>query len=426
MIAPLTPSEQFAHSICTNSFLSLWCYNNPKGKNGKELCDILVVCEPDIVIFSVKDIALHNPEDQIQEERWQRKAVDESVRQLYGAAKWLNKAACVIHADGSQGIALPAIGTRRIHRVAIAFGSAGKCSIRSGDFGEGHVHVFTEQTLVDVLTELDTISDFVHYLAAKEHFLTNCGGIVIEGTEADLLGVYIHGGRTFPEKADFLMLGPAIWDEVRSKPEFKARKVADRESYSWDELIEMLAENEGHDDSEFGLSYRDREFVMRGMAREDRFCRRLLAKHLREFLLAAKAGMTRSRIMQSPSRFLYVLAYFKKDEGRDVRLHELTSRCLIARNKVSDAADVVMGIGFCEFDPAVGSATDLVYMQIDTSNNEWRQKAQQLEDDFGYFRGRQLQRFHEEEFPVRRHNRGRVTKDKKAARQQGRTKKSSR
>ncbi len=165
-----------------------------------------------------------------------------------------------------------------------------------------------------------------------------------------------------------------------------------------------------------GFALPRREFVMRGMAREDRFCRRLLAKHLREFLLAAKAGETRSRIMQSPSGSLYILAYFKKDEDRDLRLGELTSRCLIARNKVADASDVAMGIGFCEFDPAVGSATDLVYMQVDTSNDDWRLRAQQLEEDLGYFRGRTLQRFHEEEFPVRPSKGKRGSNRKKPAR----------
>jgi hypothetical protein len=78
----------------------------------------------------------------------------------------------------------------------------------------------------------------------------------------------------------------------------------------------------------------------------------------------------------------------------------LTSRCLIARSKVEDARDVVTGIGFCEFDPAVGSSTDLVYMRVDTTNDDWRHRAQQLEDEFGYFKGRPMQRVHVEEFPI--------------------------
>lgn len=399
MSAPLTPSEQFTHDLCTDSFLSLWCYNNPLGKNDKELCDVLVVCDPDIVVFSVKEITLEDPDDPVHHERWQRKAVDASIKQLYGASKWLKAATHVVHADGKQGIPLPPSESRRIHRVAVAFGSGGASAISSGDFGKGHVHLFTEQTLVAVLTELDTITDFVHYLSAKESFLTNCG-VVINGTEADLLGVYIHAGRTFPEEADFLVVESGIWDEIREKPEFKARKIEDAESYIWDDLIEVLAGNQGHDDSEFGLDLTDREFVVRGMAREVRFCRRLLSNGFVDFLRNAEAGKTRSRIMQSPSQRLYVFAYFSKGEERDVRLHELYARCLIARHKVEDASDVVIGIAFNEFDPAVGSATDLIYLRVDTSNNDWQQEAKTLEDDLGYFKGRPMQPVLADEFPI--------------------------
>lgn len=400
MSAPLTPSEQFTHDLCTQSFLSLWCYNNPLGKKHKELCDVLVVCEPDIVVFSVKEIELGDADSQTHHERWQRKAVDASLKQLYGACKWLHSATHVIHADGTQGIPLPELDVRRVHRVAVAFGSGGQCSISSGDFGKGHVHVLTEQTLTDILSELDTISDFVHYLAAKESFLTDCGGIVINGSEADLLGVYIHGGRAFPANADFLMIEPGIWDEIQSKPEFRARKVEDRESYKWDHLIEVLGGTEGKDHPEFGLEPTDREFVVRGMAREDRFCRRLLANGLVQFLTDAKAGITRSRIVQSPSKCIYVFAYFAKDEEHAIRVHELYARCMIARAKITDAADAVIGVGFNEFDPAVGSATDFVYLQVNTSTDEWQQEARDLEDEYGYFKGRPMQRIPADEFPV--------------------------
>jgi hypothetical protein len=399
MSAPLTASEQFTHNLCTKSFLSLWCFNNPLGKKNKELCDVLVVCDPDIVVFSVKEVTLEDPDDHVHQERWLRKAVDDSLKQLYGAAKWLQSASHVIHTDGTTGIPLPPTETRRIHRIAIAFGSGGECSIHSGDFGKGHVHVFTEGTLVEILTELDTITDFVHYLTAKEAFLANRGAILINGTESDLLGVYIHAGRAFPEKADFLMIESGIWNEIRSKPEFKARKIEDAESYKWDDLIEILTGNQGHDHPEFGLNLTDREFVVRGMAREDRFCRRVLSKAFVDFLRDAMAGKTRSRIIQSPSQRLYVFAYFAKNEVRERRLHELYARCLIARHKLDDASDVVIGVGFNEFDPAIGSATDLIYVQVNTSNSDWRQEAQKLENDFGYFKGRPMQRVHADEFP---------------------------
>ena len=51
-------SEDLVYKLCRESFLSLWSYANPKGKNGKELCDVLIVSDPDIIIISVKDIEL--------------------------------------------------------------------------------------------------------------------------------------------------------------------------------------------------------------------------------------------------------------------------------------------------------------------------------------------------------------------------------
>lgn len=400
MSSPLTPSEEFTHNLCVRSFLSLWCYNNPVGKNGKELCDVLVVCDHDIVIISVKEVTLEDPDNAVHRERWQRKAIDASLKQLYGATRWLQSASYVIQADGTRGISLPPAESRRIHRLAVAFGSGGECIIRSGDLGKGHVHVFTEQSLLDVLTELDTITDFVAYLSAKESFLTDSGVILLNGTERDLLGLYLYGERTFPKDAQLLVVNDGIWDELSRRPEFKARKVLDAESYKWDDLIEVLAGNRGHDHPEYGLELSDRELLVRGMARENRFARRFLANGFVDFLRDAKAGRTRSRILKSPSNRLYVFAYFKKDEESALRHYELYARCLIARKKISDASNIVTGIGIIEFDPATGSESDVMYVEVNSSNDDWRQEAQQLEDDFGYFKGCPEQCIHHDEFPV--------------------------
>jgi len=56
-------AEQFVFQVCKRSFLSLWSYANPLGKNFKELCDILVVCEPDIIIISVKEVRVKKSDD---------------------------------------------------------------------------------------------------------------------------------------------------------------------------------------------------------------------------------------------------------------------------------------------------------------------------------------------------------------------------
>jgi hypothetical protein len=51
----MNKAELLVYRLCRKSFLSLWSYMNPRRKpSGKELCDVIVVCEPDVLIVSVK------------------------------------------------------------------------------------------------------------------------------------------------------------------------------------------------------------------------------------------------------------------------------------------------------------------------------------------------------------------------------------
>ena len=84
----MTPSEKIVADLSRSSFLSFWSFPNPKGKKNKELCDILVVCEPDIIIFSVKDISVKRSGNyNVDYDRWKRHAIDESIGQIYGAER---------------------------------------------------------------------------------------------------------------------------------------------------------------------------------------------------------------------------------------------------------------------------------------------------------------------------------------------------
>jgi len=403
MTKPLNPSEELTHSLCTSSFLSLWCYNNPRGKKGNELCDVLVVCDPDVVVFSVKDIALADPDDPDHVARWRRRAIEESVKQLNGAERWLQQADCVVQADGSVGVALPPLAMRRTHRIAVACGSRASLSISSG-FEKGRfTHVFTERDLIVVLDELDTITDFVGYLAAKEKFLGGGAGVILDGTEPDLLALYLSQGRSFPDEPDMLIIGEDCWDSLQEDADFIARKEADAESYDWDGLIETFADDRGHDASEHGSQMPQREQIVRQMAREDRFCRRVLTKSMRDFFVAAKTGNTRARIMHSPSlslpRNLYVLVRYRKNEKRTFRIAELYARCMIALNKVDDPPEHVLGIGFGEVKPGIGSENDLVLVDVSEMDpNDWRREAEQLESELGFFKGTEIRRFPGQEF----------------------------
>jgi hypothetical protein len=162
----LNETERLVFELCTKSFLSLWSYANPQGKTpGKELCDILVVCEPDVIIFSVKEVIFaEEGNEEVNQARWFKRAIEDSVKQIYGAERWLNSASHVIRKDGTSGLPLPTLAVRRLHRIAVALGGKGKVWKSFGDFGKGFVHVFDERSLEVVMSELDTITDFIKYL----------------------------------------------------------------------------------------------------------------------------------------------------------------------------------------------------------------------------------------------------------------------
>ena len=88
--------------------------------------------------------------------------------------------------DSTLGVGLPQPEEIRIHRIAVALGSDGTMGMPYGDFGKGFVHVLDESATEILLSELDTISDFVKYLRDKEQFLQSAK-LECEGSEEDLL-----------------------------------------------------------------------------------------------------------------------------------------------------------------------------------------------------------------------------------------------
>lgn len=85
-----TQSERYLKNLCDRTFLSLWSYpgvyrdqGRPGKGDGKELCDLLVVFENHIIIFSDKDCAFRDSGDLVKDwSRWFRKSVKESADQV--------------------------------------------------------------------------------------------------------------------------------------------------------------------------------------------------------------------------------------------------------------------------------------------------------------------------------------------------------
>jgi hypothetical protein len=93
-------SERVLMRLCRRSFLSLWSFANlhtdedmRDGRgSAKEFADVLVVFGNDVIIFSDKHVAFQDDKPlDVAWKRWYRRAVDGSVRQLYGAMNWLKR-----------------------------------------------------------------------------------------------------------------------------------------------------------------------------------------------------------------------------------------------------------------------------------------------------------------------------------------------
>jgi SEC-C motif len=401
---PLTPSEALVAELCRKSFLTLWSEPNPIVRPGKELCDLLVVCSPHVVIFSVKEIALKETGDPAKDwSRWHKKAIDESTKQIYGAERWIRSAERVSRADGSPGLLLPSKDELVVHRVAVALGGRGAVPYHQGDFGKGFVHVLDDTSLSVVLRELDTITDFVEYLAAKEALLARAK-VDMAGQEEDLLAFYIHRGRLFPDGADMFVIGNDLWTGVTAKPEWKARKEADRESYLWDGIIETLHELDdpslGREPLSSESETKDNlEAALRAMARENRFNRRILAQSFNEFMREAAASKIRARISPSLSNVRYVFLASARDEDREARRKELLLRCFVARGLADFTGDTVVGLATERYMPNAGFSMDAALLKKPEWTTDDQSALEGIQSDFGYFTNPRETRATGDEFP---------------------------
>lgn len=402
----MNKSEQLVYELCTKSFLSLWSYPTPQGKNkSKELCDILIVCDPDIIIFSVKEIAFKDTgRPKIDFDRWHREAVDASCGQIYGAERWIKSNPNVKTESGEIGLPFPELPNRRIHRIAVALGSQGKSPFYFGDFGKGFIHVLDERSLDVLMTELDTISDFVKYLADKENFYRSGKMTLFTGGEEDLLAFYLSQNRTFPDEVDTLVLEDDLWAGFSKDPQVLAKKQLDAVSYIWDEIIEEVYHSYVNSELVTTAPFTtgkltDIENALRAMARENRFARRNLAENFVEFLHDNKDKKIRARLCQSSvSEILYVFLVSSYDIERKYNIAELYGRCIVARGLFQEKSVVV---GICaEFSKVQkGSATTLCYLNIQEWTDEWQEKMTFLQNELEYFKGAGKRRQGEFEYP---------------------------
>lgn len=286
-----TVSEQRLAKMAEHTFLDLWSWPNVFGEPGKELCDLLVACGDDVLIFSDKDIKWPDGDLPIAWKRWYRRAIGKSADQIRGAARWLDSHPESVFIDGKckqrVPLNLPPKDRRRVHGICVVVGceeaasryfndpdgsfmiyphlrgeeahlnvdSAGGMPFCIGDVDPDgpFVHVFNQMTLAVVMSELDTITDFTAYLNARAMFL-RADILQHSPSEAELLAHYLltfkKGRNAFPTRSDVGAPANAMLNFVQGEyaylvrsEEYKQRRAADRESYAWDRLIGLFTES---------------------------------------------------------------------------------------------------------------------------------------------------------------------------------------
>lgn len=403
----ITPAERYLKRLCDRTFLSLWSYSGvfrDQGKtgagDGKEVCDLLVVFNEHVLIFSDKSCefpSTDNPERDWC--RWFRRAVLASADQVWGAERWLKTYSNRLFLDRKCTqpfpLNLPDPKSAIFHRIVVAHNASRRCQEVLGGSGslmlipriigpmhhdsnaegfmpfaigqldprKGYVHVLDDTTLDILLGKLDTISDFVSYLTKKERFVTS-GALAAAAGEEELLANYLvalndQGEHDFviPKDVDALAFDVGFWKGFENSPERQSQIKADKISYKWDSLIEHFGGHIKNNTSYFNSheSFSDRVVPLRFMAAENRTRRRLLAASLYEFLATTRPptkpgySFRANRVMQptKPGEPYYVFLLLSVPCGmpdsvyREGRLELLNQLCLSTKLMFPDALDIV-------------------------------------------------------------------------------------
>ncbi len=444
--------------MCQKSFLSLWSYSNlftdrgrKNGKGvGKELCDLLVIFENDIILFSDKNSKFGNsPDIEVSWRRWFKKTVIKSSCQLYGAERWLRQYPDRIfldpHCNSRFPFKIPNPSKLRVHRIAVALGAHDACKaffggsslgslvIDSGLVGDDHykmpfyigqpsstkgfVHIFDNFTLDAVLLELDTISDFISYLTKKEKLLKQKRPLITATGEEQLLAIYLthlndkgeHDFKIPDEELDGVFFDESFWEGMVNNPQYVAKQNADKISYVWDRLIEHFI---SYANVHISSDPRENQFdalekALRIMAAEPRIGRRQLGHALIDLRKTAepRKGKTRLVVSNDFPKVAYVFLILPLLDGRDYqeyresRKYLLMAYCKVAKLKAIKS-EFIVGVAM---DPSgsKGATEDLVVLEVSSWTNEKQKEAESLQKNLSLFLNENIKytETHYQEYP---------------------------
>lgn len=463
----VTDTERYLAKLAERSFLNLWSYPNPYrdkklsgGGDGKEICDLLVVCDHHVIIFSEKSIGWPEGNIDLAWCRWAKRAIKSAAAQAKGAERWISQFPNRVFLDQACSqpfpISLPSSKNWNLHKVIVARGASNACrrqfpegigslTIKPSIIGNSHwqsdagkvepfaigdidpsdsfVHVVDEISLDVIMKELDTIRDFTDYLE-KRSKLIRSGKLLVAHGEENLLAYYSirvneDGDHdfVFNNERENLRIDRSHFASYVNDPQYIAKKEEDKISYVWDRLIEQFTNHmisgtvkilSGH-----SYSLRDSELGVRYMALESRFSRRLHGKAIIEALEKGEKIDRFLRIMIKPewadenetAFFICTLKYLDRmkeygdyDYYRQKRTEFVTvcARGILERHHYLKR---IIGV-ICE-PPNQGGGTseDLIYMEQSNWSEKDRQSIREDCKTYGVLQNMKSRVPNEREFP---------------------------
>jgi hypothetical protein len=267
--------EEAVNTLANKTYFEYWCYSNPKDRLGdkKEICDLLILFKTTAIIFSIKNYSFKE-----NYERYFKRTLTKALSQIHGAERKLfqsNHEIKFTHSKIGNKTFIPE-NYETIHRIIININTAplfhpGGLMTKNNVF----TNIFNWDSFLGIVSELDTIPDFIQYLQEREvvfehkDFIMALGSemdwtndtnqaylefnnklandprnfILFSGTELDLLSIYLTNDRKFDSSfysdeyngAVFQMDGS--WDRYLQRKEVSRKKEEDRLSYFVDEFV---------------------------------------------------------------------------------------------------------------------------------------------------------------------------------------------
>ena len=437
----VTPTERQLAQLCDQTFLKLWSFPNPCCEDGKELCDLIVVFENEVLIFFDRESRRFdsNPEDvNLAWKRWRKEVIDKQVATAHGAERYIREGRRIyLDAKQAQQFPIPIdLQNARFHKIVVAHGIkeackqssplnvSGSLAISYGPMAtnmedmpffveidrENPVHILDTENLEIALKELDTIFDFTAYLDAKieaiqrHQHLSYCG-------EEDVIAHYF---LNFDDKKkrhmigtlnqlDGVHIGEGEWADFTKCNPYLRRKEADKTSYFWDRLLQITSNNAlkgtlGGNSQPF-----EGKSAIHFMAKEPRFSRRALSDHMlrsiRDFPENDEPIVRNVSLM--PSFYegtCYVFLQLKAidptrslEELRELRQAMLEIACAAAKLKFPEFQRV---IGIATSAPKFAGKTnseDMLLMEFDDWNAERKAHYEEENRELRFFETPQMQ-----------------------------------